>query len=156
MTITVDLTSAEFDKLLEKCIKIESTIEEIVENFIRDLVNNDSNESEERRNHIKQWYYMLPKPSLLDHLLYWGFDPEEYLNLLDEIETAEKDKEYFKIHPEEAGEEAQYIDSDIEECDENRRRMEVGWWSWKKEANREEETAALKEWVKKRKEIIDD
>lgn len=57
---------------------------------------------------------MSPEPTLLHHLLCWGYDPEDYLELLDNIETAEEEKKYLEEHPEEADEEeASYLDDDI-------------------------------------------
>lgn len=56
----------------------------------------------------------LAKTTLLHHLLCWGYDPEDYLELLDNIETAEEEKKYLEEHPEEADEEeASYLDDDI-------------------------------------------
>ena len=53
--------------------------------------------------------------TLLHHLLSNGYDPDEYLNTMDNIQTAIADKKYLEEHPEEADkEELSYIDDDIE------------------------------------------
>lgn len=57
--------------------------------------------------------------TLLNHLLCWGYEPEDYLDILDNIETAQEEKKYLEEHPEEADEEAQYLDDDIAEWEEN-------------------------------------
>ena len=96
---------------------------------------------------------MFLEPTLLNHLLCWGYDPEDYLDMLDNIETAIKEKEYLVEHPEEANEEAQYLDDDIESWQEELKDMRAEWKP-KKEPNMEEELELITKWVKERDEFI--
>lgn len=89
---------------------------------------------------------MFPEPTLLNHLLCFGYDPEDYLDLLDNIETAQEDKKYFEEHPEEADEEAKYIDDDIADWEEKLKDMREGWKP-EKEPNMDEEIQLIKKWV---------
>ena len=93
--------------------------------------------------------------TLLNHLLCWGYDPEDYLNTLDDIETAIKEKEYLAEHPEEADEEAQYLDDDIEIWQEELKDMRADWKP-EKEPNMDEELEIIKKWVKEREDLINE
>ena len=95
------------------------------------------------------------EPTLLNHLLCWGYDPEDYLNTLDDIETAIKEKEYLAEHPEEADEEAQYLDDDIEIWQEELKDMRADWKP-EKEPNMDEELEIIKKWVKEREDLINE
>lgn len=85
--------------------------------------------------------------TLLEHLLYWGYDPEDYLDMLDDIQTSIEDKEYLDKHPEEASEDAQYIDDDIECWEEQLLDMRAGW-NPKQKPNMEKELELIKKWVR--------
>lgn len=96
------------------------------------------------------WFGMFPEPTLLNHLLYWGYEPEDYLELLDNIETAEEEKKYLEAHPEEADEEeASYLDDDIADWQEELKSMREDWKP-EKEPNMDEEIELIKKWVKER------
>lgn len=95
---------------------------------------------------------MFPEPTLLNHLLCWGYAPEDYLDTLDNIETAIEEKEYLAKHPEEAGEEAQYLDDDIESWQEKLNDMRADWKP-EKEPNMDEELELIKKWVKERRNL---
>lgn len=90
---------------------------------------------------------MTKSTTLLDHLLDCGYDPEDYLDTLDDLETLEKDQEYFKAHPEEGDpEEIEFISVDIETDEESLRDMRSGWKSDK--TDMDEEIEKIKQWVK--------
>lgn len=92
--------------------------------------------------------------SLLNHLLDCGYDPEDYLELLDNIETAEDEKKYLEEHPEEADEEeASYLDDDIEIWQEKLKDMRDDWKP-EKEPNMDEEIERIKKWVKEKEDLI--
>ena len=98
---------------------------------------------------------MFPEPTLLNHLICWGYDPEDYLDTLDNIETAVKEKEYLAEHPEEADEEAQYLDDDIAVWEEKLKDMRADWKP-EKEPNMGEELELIKKWVKEREGLINE
>ena len=101
------------------------TIGELIENFAGDLVGGTYSNGSDERDYADQWFErcwfgMIPKPTLLNHLLCWGYDPEDYLNAMDNIETAKEEKKYLEEHPEEADEEeASYLDDDIADWEED-------------------------------------
>ena len=109
------------------------TIGELIENFAGDLVGGTYSNGSDERDYADQWFErcwfgMIPKPTLLNHLLCWGYDPEDYLNAMDNIETAKEEKKYLEEHPEEADEEeASYLDDDIADWEEELKSMREDW-----------------------------
>lgn len=157
--ITVKLSDADCDLLAKKCGEHGLTVGELVENFIGDLVGGTYSNGSDERDYADQWFErccfgMFPEPTLLNHLLNWGYDPEDYLELLDNIETAEEEKKYLEGHPEEADEEeASYLDDDIADWEEELKSMREDWKP-EKEPNMDEEITRIKTWVKQREEFI--
>lgn len=157
--IMVQLSDADCDRLAKKCGMHGLTIGELIENFIGDLVDGTRSNGSDERMYANQWFErcwfgMSQEPTLLNHLLDWGYDPEDYLDTLDNIETAIKEKEYLARHPEEADEEAQYLDDDIESWQEELKDMRADWKP-EKEPNMDEELEIIKKWVKERDDFID-
>ncbi len=156
--ISVRLSDADCSRLVRKCGEHGLTVGELIENFIGDLVGGTSSNGSDERMYASQWFDrcwfgMVPEQTLLNHLLCQGYDPEDYLNAMDNIETAMKDKEYLVEHPEEAGEEAQYLDDDIESWQEELKDMSDDWKP-KQEPNMNEEIERIKKWVKERESLI--
>lgn len=87
--------------------------------------------------------------TLLNHLLCWGYEPEDYLDILDNIETAQEEKKYLEEHPEEADEEAQYLDDDIAEWEGKLRDIREDWKP-EQEPDMDEEIELIRKWVKNR------
>lgn len=94
--ITVKLSDADCDRLARKCGEHGLTIGELIENFVGDLVGGTYSNGSDERDYADQWFErcwfgMFPEPTLLNHLLNRGYDPEDYLELLDNIETIKED-----------------------------------------------------------------
>lgn len=159
--ITVKLSDADCDRLARKCGEHGLTIGELIENFVGDLVGGTYSNGSDERDYADQWFErcwfgMFPEPTLLNHLLNWGYDPEDYLELLDNIETAEEEKKYLEEHPEEADEEeASYLDDDIADWQEELKSMREDWKP-EKEPNMDEEIELIKKWVKEREDFINE
>lgn len=158
--ITVKLSDADCERLVRKCGAHGLSVGALIEKFIGDLVCGTYSSGGDERMYAEQWFErcwfgMFPEKTLLNHLLCWGYDPEEYLDCLDNIETATKEKEYLAEHPEEADEEAQYLDDDIEDWQEELRSMKKNWKP-DGEPNMEEELELIKKWVKEREDLINE
>lgn len=153
--ITVKLSDADCDRLARKCGEHGLTIGKLIENFIGDLVGGTYSNGSDERDFINQWFKrcwfgMFPEPTLLNHLLCWGYDPEYYLDTIDNIETAKEEKKYLEEHPEEADEEeASYLDDDIADWEEELKGMREDWKP-EKESNMDEEIALIRKWVTER------
>ena len=131
--ITVKLSDADYDRLARKCGEHGLTIGELIENFVGDLVDGTYSNGSDETIYANQWFdrcgfAMFPEPTLLNHLLSTGYDPENYLNTMDNIDTAKEEKKYPEEHPKEADEEeASYLDDDIADWEEELKSMREDW-----------------------------
>ena len=91
----------------------------------------------------------MSEETLLKYLIDRGYEPEDYLDALDYIKTAQEAKKYLEEHPEEADEEAQYIDDDIAEWEEKLRDMRKGWKQEEK-PNMDAEIELIRKWVREK------
>ena len=99
--ITVKLSDADCDRLARKCGKHGLTIGELIENFVGDLVGGTYSNGSDERDYADQWFErcwfgMFPEPTLLNHLLHLGYEPEHYLDMLENVETIKSDIEITK------------------------------------------------------------
>ena len=91
----------------------------------------------------------MSEETLLKYLIDRGYEPADYLDALDNIETAQEEKKYLGEHPEKADEEAQYIDDDIAEWEEKLRDMRKGWKQEEK-PNMDAEIELIRKWVREK------
>lgn len=138
--ITVKLPEEDYERVIRNYEKFGIDESEMIEKFIGDMI-------------ARCGFAMFQKPTLLNHLLCEGYDPEDYLDTLDNIETAQEEKKYLEEHPEEADEEAQYIDDDIADWEEELKDMREDWKP-EKEPNMDEELEIIKRWVKEKKQLL--
>ena len=99
--ITVKLSDADCDRLARKCGKHGLTIGELIENFVGDLVGGTYSNGSNERDYADQWFErcwfgMFPELTLLNHLLNLGYEPEHYLDMLENVETIKSDIEITK------------------------------------------------------------
>ena len=99
--ITVKLSDADCDRLARKCGEHGLTIGELIENFVGDLVGGTYSNGSDERDYADQWFErcwfgMFPEPTLLNHLLNLGYEPEHYLDMLENVETIKSDIEITK------------------------------------------------------------
>lgn len=144
--ITVKLSDADCDRLARKCGEHGLTIGELIENFVGDLVGGTYSNGSDERDYADQWFErcwfgMFPEPTLLNHLLNLGYEPEHYLDMLENVETVD---EYI------ASEKA-----DLEEALEELNDMRADWKP-EKEPNMDEEIELIKKWVKEREDFINE
>ena len=97
--ITVKLSDADCDRLARKCGEHGLTIGELIENFVGDLVGGTYSNGSDERDYADQWFErcwfgMFPEPTLLNHLLNFGYEPdwkpEKEPNMDEEIELIKK------------------------------------------------------------------
>lgn len=99
------------------------------------------------------WFGAFPEDTLLRHLLFEGYDPEDYVNALDGIEEAESDLEDAKEHPENYDEEdMEYLQSDIEEWQEELSRMKEDWHP-DQEPDMDEQLQIIKKWIEEKRKL---
>jgi len=159
-SITVKLSDEDCKHLLRKCGEHKLTVGELIENFISDLIDGAYSNGSDERMYANQWFErcwfgMFPNQTLLNHLLSWGYDPEDYLDIFNNIETAKKEKEYLIENPEKANEESQYLDEDIDCWQEELKNMRADWKP-EKESNMEEELELIKKWVEEKESLFNE
>ena len=98
---SVKLAAADCDRLAIKCGEHGLTIGELIENFVGDLVGGTYSNGSDERDYADQWFErcwfgMFPEPTLLNHLLNLGYEPEHYLDMLENVETIKSDIEITK------------------------------------------------------------
>lgn len=177
--ITVKLSDADCDRLARKCGEHGLTIGELIENFVGDLVGGTYSNGSDERDYADQWFErcwfgMFPEPTLLNHLLNLGYEPEHYLDMLENVETIKSDIEITKQNIAEPSDEwkdivyHKYNDdrtsekedlesykADLEEALEELKDMRADWKP-EKEPNMNEEIELIKKWVKEREDFINE
>ena len=98
-TMTVNLSDADCDRLLNQCGEYGLTINELLASFIGDLVDGTYTSGRDERMYAKGWFERCFafnfQETLLSYLISKKYDPESYVFLLWNIEEAEKKKESF-------------------------------------------------------------
>ena len=170
--ITVKLSDADCDRLARKCGEHGLTIGELIENFVGDLVGGTYSNGSDERDYADQWFErcwfgMFPEPTLLNHLLNLGYEPEHYLDMLESVETIKSDIEITKQNIAEPSDEWKDIvyhkynddrtsyEADLEEALEELKDMRADWKP-EKEPNMDEEIELIKKWVKEREDFINE
>lgn len=184
--ITVKLSDADCDRLARKCGEHGLTIGELIENFVGDLVGGTYSNGSDERDYAEQWFErcwfgMFPEPTLLHHLLECGYEPQHFLDALNNIEIAKEDikrtqkdiaeptDEWKNIYRETYGNKIVHAYSSLEdfieqekECLESYKDDLREWTAerdamledYSSKANLEEEIELIKKWVKEREDLI--
>lgn len=110
MTVELNLSDNDAKSIHRLCGKHGISLSCLLENFIGDLIDGDrTNGSDERlyaeRYFERCWFGMFPEKTLLHNLLSceYYYDVREFFQLLDDIQTAKDEVEYYEEHPEEEG-----------------------------------------------------
>ena len=155
-TINLKLSDADCEKLTLKCGEYGIGVRELFENFVGDLIDGTFSNGSDERMYARQWFDRcfrpFKEPTILSHLIEFGYDPEDYLNTLAALEKYKKDKDYFEKYPEEAGDQAQFIDDEIADLEEELQEMRANWKPGK-ELDMEAEIELINNWVSEREEL---
>jgi len=157
-TVTLNLSDADCDRLTRKCGESGLTIGKLLENFVGDLVDGTYSNGSDERMYAGEWFdrcwfSLETKETLLCNLLDRGYDPEDYLDTLDSIKTAQKEKKYLEDHPEEADEDSQYIDDNIAMWEEELKDMREDWKPVDT-PDLDEEVAIIQKWLEDRNKLL--
>lgn len=99
-TITLKLSDADCERIAIKAGMGGQTVAELLENFIGDLVDGTYSNGSDERDRADQWYercgfsYM-NTDTLLHHLLYCGYDVDDFLTTYDELKFFEANPQEF-------------------------------------------------------------
>lgn len=127
-TITVNLSDADVKRLAEKSGEGGLTISELLENFIGDLVDGTYSNGSDERMYAEQWYQrcwfdMFSDDTFLKFLLLWG-DLDDFIDLMNEIESRKKEIAEMKTDAENSSSEEQ---DELQECI-NDLQKEIGYY----------------------------
>ena len=158
--ITVRLSDEDCTSLMNKCGEHGITINELFENFAGDLAGGSyTNGSDERMLANKWfdrcWFGLFPQKTLLNHLLYWGNDPEEYFELICQLDTAIKETDYLSTHPEEQEPgDIEYFTTMVAEC-QGVIRSVTDEWEPEEISDLTEEIHRIACWIDQKNQFID-
>ena len=157
--ITIRLSDSDCKTLMNKCGEHGITINELFENFAGDLAGGRyTNGSDERRAASdwfdRCWFGMFPEKTLLNHLIECGYDPEEYFEMIIQLDTAIKETDYLNKHPEEkeAGD-AEFFSKMISDCREEIKSMTDGW-KIEEDTDLSEEIRRVASWIDEKNRFI--
>jgi predicted house-cleaning noncanonical NTP pyrophosphatase (MazG superfamily) len=158
-TVTVRLSEKDCMKLFERCGSSGITVSQLFESFIGDLIDGTyTNGSDERMLAGKWfdrcWFGMFPQKTLLNHLIECGYDPEEYFEMIIQLDTAIKETDYLNKHPEEkeAGD-AEFFSKMISDCREEIKSMTDGW-KMEEDTDLSEEIRRVASWIDEKNRFI--
>lgn len=102
-TITLKLSDADCERISKKAGISSLTVAELLENFIGDLVDGTYSNGSDERDRADQWYdrcgfSWMNDDTLIHHLLYCGYDVDDFLSAYDELK-------YFESNPQEFADE---------------------------------------------------
>lgn len=160
-TVAIKLSDTDCEKIYNLCGEYSITISGLLQGFIGDLIDGTyTNGSDERmcaRNYFERcWFTMFPEQTLLRWLLSMGYDVyDDFLEVIDNIETAYAEMEYYKKDPSVFGEgEIDSLKEDIKIWEERIMEIKTDFLKNNKEANWEKEVHKVNEWWKEKQHFI--
>lgn len=155
-TISLKLSDEDCERLMQKCGEYGIGLGELFENFIGDLIDGTFSNGSDERMYARQWFDRcfrpVQEPTLLSHLICYGYNPEDYLNTLSALESYKKDKDYFEQYPEEADDQAQFLDDEIADLEAELQEMRANWKPGKA-PDMKAEIERINNWVSEREDL---
>jgi len=162
-TITLKLSDADCERVSNLCGKHNITIAELLESFIGDLVGGTyTNGSDERdyagRYFERCWFGMNNEITLLNWLLNIGYDVyDDFLEVIDDIESGYADLEDYKKDPSVFNEEEiEFLKTDIEDWENQIAEIKTDFLKKNENADWEKEVEKVNEWWKAKERLIND
>lgn len=156
--ITVELSEADCERISKLCGEHSLTVGELLKNFIGDLVDGTYSNGSDERMYAREWFDRcwfgaFPEKTLLNYLLTnWETSAEDFLGLLDNLNTAYADYEEYKKKPTDFDEEeVEYIKEDIEDSEKELSELKEGFLKYCKDESPvpdwEQEVEKVKAWA---------
>lgn len=119
-TITIKLSDADCERISNLVGKHGITVPQLFENFIGDLVSGTYSNGSDERYMAEQWFNrcwfgMFPEETLLNYLLEYGINIEDFLSTYEEVENYKANPQEYAAELEEAkenGEEMLYFEEE--------------------------------------------
>lgn len=121
--ISISLSDADCERLAIKAGLVGLTVDELLRNFIGDLVDGTYSNGSDERMYANDWYErcgfsFAPEETLLNYLLSSGSsrDIDNLIYYYDEIQTLKASIAYAKEFPEDCENNIQSLKEDLEDC----------------------------------------
>ena len=156
----LNLTDGQCEILTKICGESSLPVGELISSFVEDLTATEEKESE-RAKYANQWlenreFSKKAEDSLLRHLLKNSYDPQDYLNDLEYLESLTEDKKSYIINNKEDENYLDIIkeyDEEIITCKDGIKVWEEGW-KQKESADMKKEIRKMEEWVEEKNELL--
>lgn len=158
--VVLNLTDGQCEILTKICGESSLPVGELISSFVEDLTATEEKESE-RAKYANQWlenreFSKKAEDSLLRHLLKNSYDPQDYLNDLEYLESLTEDKKSYIINNKEDENYLDIIkeyDEEIITCKDGIKVWEEGW-KQKESADMKKEIRKMEEWVEEKNELL--
>lgn len=157
--VVLNLTDGQCEILTKICGESSLPVGELISSFVEDLT------AEKKENdgvkYANQWlekreFSKKAEDSLLRHLLENSYDPQDYLNDLEYLESLTEDKKSYIINNKEDENYLDIIkeyDEEIITCKDGIKVWEEGW-KQKESADMKKEIRKMEEWVEEKNELL--
>ena len=159
--VLLNLTDEQCEILTKICGENSLSVGKLISSFIEDLTAAAETKENDRAKYANQWlekreFSKKAEDSLLRHLLKNSYDPQDYLNDIEYLESLTEDKRSYAINNKD---DENYIDiikeydDEIITCKNGIQVWEEGW-KQKESADMKKEIRRLEEWVDEKNELL--
>lgn len=157
--VVLNLTDGQCEILTKICGESFLSVGELISSFVEDLTAEEK--ENDRAKYANQWlekreFSKKAEDSLLRHLLKNSYDPQDYLNDLEYLESLTEDKRSYIINNKEDENYLDIIkeyDEEIITCKDGIKVWEEGW-KQKERADMKKEIRKIEEWVEEKNELL--
>lgn len=160
-SVSLKLSDSDCEDILKLCGKHNITIAELLEGFIGDLIGGTHTNGSDERLYAERYfercgYGMFPEPTLLNWLLTMGYDVyDDFLEVIDDIETGYADLEDYKKDPSVFDdEEIEFLKEDIGDWEHQIEEIKANFLEHNEKADWEKEVEKVNEWWKEKERFI--
>lgn len=157
--VVLNLTDGQCEILTKICGESSLPVGELISSFVEDLTAEEK--ENDRAKYANQWlekreFSKKAEDSLLRHLLKNSYDPQDYLNDIEYLESLTEDKRSYAINNKEDENYLDIIkeyDDEIITCKDGIKVWEEGW-KQKENADMKKEIRKIEEWVEEKNELL--
>ena len=157
--VVLNLTDGQCEILTKICGESSLTVGELISSFVEDLTAEEK--ENDRAKYANQWFEKREfsndaEDSLLRHLLKNSYDPQDYLNDIEYLESLTEDKRSYAINNKEDKNYLDIIkeyDEEIITCKDGIKVWEEGW-KQKESTDMKKEIREIEEWAEEKNELL--
>lgn len=159
--IMIKLSDKDCERISDLCGEHNITVANLLESFIGDLVDGTYSNGSDERMYAQQWFErcgfgMFPENTLLNFLLHMDYDVyDDFLKVIDDIETGYAELEDYKKNPSVFDEEEiEFLKTDIEDWEIQIAEIKSNYLKKNEKADWEKEVEKVNEWWKAKQRLI--